>query len=49
MWKHELEVLADISVKQPHAVYVAFTHGIIGIYTKTASCDKSMCGPKMSG
>ena len=27
--KHELEVLSDISLTQPHAVYAAFTHGII--------------------
>ena len=30
VWKHELEVLSEISVTQPHSAYAAFTHGVIG-------------------
>ena len=29
VWKHELEVLAGISVTQPHAAYAAFTHVLL--------------------
>ena len=38
VWKHELEVLADISVTQPYVAYAAFTHGVISRWNYLVRC-----------
>ena len=38
VWKHKLDILADISVTQPHATNAAFTHGVIDRGNYLVSC-----------
>ena len=38
VWKHELEVLVDISVTQLHVAYAAFTHGVISRWNYLVRC-----------
>jgi len=38
VWKHELDVLSDVSLTQPHAAYSAFTHSFIGRWNYLVRC-----------
>ena len=38
MWQHELNILSDFSVTQPHAAYAAFVHGVVSKWNYLARC-----------